>query len=324
MALDTAVIGPLNVDLLITGRAPADLGELTQWAGPSDVMLCAAGSAGYLVQDLAKLGMKTGIVSVLADDPFGDAIFRVLREAGVHATHIRRQPGSLSGIGIYVLLFGSKKRPLTYRLPTHLPWPTEFSAKEQDYLLSARHIHCAGYLHYTEMWSDHMAALFRAAKKRGITTSLDPQFPLVPLDSPWITPLVDLLKVTDWLMLDEDEARNIAQTSDLRKAARILREAGPTTVAIKRGSQGSLIQADVRVFEQPAVAVPEDEIVESIGAGDAFDAGLIVGHLSGWPVERSALFAALAAASSLRGAGGSQALASRADLEKALENVLVK
>ena len=72
------------------------------------------------------------------------------------------------------------------------------------------------------------------------------------------------------------------------------------------------------------VQMPEDEIVESIGAGDAFDAGLIVGHLSGWPVERSALFATLAAASSLRGAGGSQALDSRADLEKALENVRVK
>jgi 2-dehydro-3-deoxygluconokinase len=316
MTLDVATIGPLNVDLLITGRAPTTLDALTRWAGPSSVMLAAAGSAGYVTQDLARLGLKTGIVSTLAGDPFGDAVYRVLREANVDVSHVHRQADTLSGIGIYMLLFGSKKRPLTYRLPTHLPWPADLDPDDMNYLLGARHIHCAGYLHFPDMWSDRMAGLFRAAKALGRSTSLDPQFVLFPVDTPWLEPLVDLLKVTDVLMLDEDEARQIAQKQDLREAARVLRETGPSTVAIKRGAQGSLVFAGERVFEQPAVPVPEENIVESIGAGDAFDAGLIVGHLAGWPIERSARFATLAAASTLRGAGGTDGLASRAELER--------
>jgi sugar/nucleoside kinase (ribokinase family) len=131
--------------------------------------------------------------------------------------------------------------------------------------------------------------------------------------------LVDVLKVTDMLMLDEDEAREITQHADLQVAITMLHEAGPSTVAIKCGARGSLFHAAGSIFDQPAHAVPEDEIVESIGAGDAFDAGLIVGQLAGWPIERSARFATAAAASTLRGAGGTQRLASRAELERATE-----
>ncbi len=318
MPLDVTVIGPLNVDLLITGQAPTSMGELTRWAGPSNVLLAAAGSAGYVTQDLALLGLQAGILSTLADDPFGDAVYRILREAGVDVSRIRREAGALSGIGIYVLLFGSKKRPLTYRLPNHRPWPAEFSREDMSYLLSARHLHCAGYLHYPDMWGDQIPGLFRAAKARGLTTSLDTQFVLFPVETPWMTPLVEVLKFTDLLTLDEDEARQIAQTQDLREAARRLRAAGPPTVVIKRAEQGALVHAGDRVFDQPAIDVPEAEIVEMVGAGDAFDAGLIVGQLAGWPIERSARFATLAAASTLRGAGGTETLASRAELERAL------
>ncbi len=319
MALDVALIGPLNVDLLITGHAPTDFDALTHWVGPSNVMLCAAGSVGYITQDLVKLGLQAGVSSTLADDPFGDAIQRIMSEAGVDMSHVRREAGTLSGIGVYMLLFGSKKRPLTYRLPTHHPWPTKFSQDEIEYALSARHIHCAGYLHFPAMWSGEMAALFRAAKDSGLTTSLDPQFVLFPIATSWLDPLVDLLKVVDTLMLDEDEARQIAQTADLDEAASRLHAAGPGTVVIKRGAQGAIVLTPDRVFEQAAIAVPEDDIVESIGAGDAFDAGLIVGQLAGWPIERSARFATLAAASTLRGSGGTQSLASRLELEQALD-----
>ena len=168
------------------------------------------------------------------------------------------------------------------------------------------------------MWSDEMATLFRAARERGLTTSLDPQFVLFPVATPWLTPLAGLLRFTDLLMLDEDEARQIAGTDDLDEAAHFLQQTGPPVVVIKRGARGSLVRSGDRWFEQPAVAVPEAEIVESIGAGDAFDAGLILGLLEGWPIERSVRFATLAAASTLRGAGGTETLASRDELIAAM------
>ena len=319
MKYDVGLVGPLNVDLLITGQAPEDMLELTRWAGPSNVILCAAGSAGYIAQDLVRFGLQTSLVSTLADDPFGDAIWRILNEAGLNTEHVERQADSLSGIGIYMLLFGSKKRPLTYRLPTHRPWPDPISNKSREFLLgSHRHIHCAGYLHFPDMWNDQMADLFRDARAAGLTTSLDPQFVLFPIRTPWMEPLRGILKYTDLLLLDEDEARKITLESDLRKALEIFHALGPGVIAIKQGEKGSILYSREKFYELPAVPVPEEQIVDSIGAGDAFDTGMLYGFLRGWPPDQCQKFATRVAASTLLGAGGTSTLADIDELLKTL------
>ena len=321
MKSDVGLIGPLNVDLLITGQAPTAMEELTRWAGPSNVMLCSAGSAGYIAQDLAKFGLKTSLVSTLADDPFGDAILRIMSEAGLNMEMVRRQPATLSGIGIYMLLFGSKKRPLTYRLPTHLPWSKPFSQAEIEFLLqNHRHIHCAGYLHFPDMWNGEMAALFRAAKQRGLTTSLDPQFVLFPVSTPWMEPLQELLGYTDLLLLDEDEACQIALEKDLSRAMMILQAQGPSITVVKRGAQGSWLSQGGMLYQKLAVRVPDEEIADAIGAGDAFDAGMIYGYLQGWQVEQCQEFATRAAASSLKGPGGTVSLAGVEELLRQMKD----
>ncbi len=310
MMRDIGLIGPLNVDLILSGQAPFQNEELIRWAGPSEVQLCAAGSAGYIAQDLARFGFRTSLVSILSDDPFGDAVLRILNAGGLDTRHVSRQEGTLSGIGIYMLLFGSKKRPLTYRMPTHLPWPRPFTPDQRQFLLEEhRHLHCAGYLHFPDMWNEELADLFREAKHRGLTTSLDPQFVLIPVQTPWLEPLRAVLPYTDLLLLDEDEAREIAGENDLHQAARFLLRQGPKTVVIKCGRQGSLVCEDQAIHDCPAESVPEEEIVDSIGAGDAFDCGIIYGFLNGWDSSRSQKFATLAAASTLKAAGGTNSLA---------------
>jgi len=310
MKNDVGLIGPLNVDLLIKGQAPTQLDELTRWSGPADVALYAAGSAGYIAQDLVRFGLKTSLFSTLADDLFGDAILRNLNETDLNCEQINRQPKTLSGIGIYMLLFGSKKRPLTYRMPTHLPWPNPFSKEQKEVLLEGhRHIHCAGYLHFPNMWSGEMAALFKDAKSKGLSTSLDPQFVLFPVATPWMEPLKELFKYTDSLFVDEDEACQITLQKDVRDAVKIFQSLDPVITVIKRGKLGSILVTRKIVLELPAVKVPEDEIVDSIGAGDAFDAGMIFGQLQQWPVEECQKFATVAAASTLKGWGGTETLA---------------
>jgi ribokinase len=319
MTLDVITIGPLNMDLLIAGHAPTDPDKLTQWVGPSDVTIAVAGSTGYATLAFAKLGLHTGVVASLADDIFGDVIQREMEQAGVDTSQLTRQPHTQSGIGIYLLLFGSKKRPLTYRYPTHFPWPNPLSQADRDYLFSGRHIHCAGYLHYQEMWNDDLAKLYQAAQARGLTTSFDPQSMLKPCEGAWIDPVRDILRYTDLLLVDAYEATRLTLSDDLVTAAQVLQQAGPRVVVIKNGSQGTLVCTAEQFFQQPVHIVPEEEIVDSVGAGDTFDAAFVAAFLSGWPSERCAKFATAAAASSLRGAGAVSSLASRAELERQLD-----
>ncbi|MCZ7545520.1 MAG: carbohydrate kinase family protein [Anaerolineae bacterium] len=315
---ELVIVGPLNIDIIAVGQAPLEPEALQQWMGLSKVSVNAAGSAGYVLMDLQRLGVRCGVISTVGSDPLSAFLMRALHDAGVDTARVRVQPGTTSAIAIYMLLFGSKKRPLTGQVATHAPWPAVFSDADFACVAGARLLHVAGYLHYPDMWGAYMAELCQHARTRGLIVSLDPQFPLVPVDPPWMVGLEGLIAHVDVFLSDEDEARSIVGIDDLDRAAAALLAAGPHTVVIKRGAQGSLIyHAGGERIAQPPYPVPEAEVSDSIGAGDAFDAGFLYGVLEGWPLARCGQFASTVAAMSLRGPGGTEAVPDRAAVERA-------
>jgi sugar/nucleoside kinase (ribokinase family) len=319
MPLDVAVIGPVNVDLILSGAAPHQIEEIRNWFGLSDVTLNAAGSAGYPAQVFQKLGLQTGLLTVTADDALGSALRYEMAKLGIDLSRVRVVPGEISQIAIYMLLFGSKKRPLTGRRSSHQPWPAPLDKADLDYLTSVRLIHIAGYLHYPSMWDDDIPNMLRDAKRRGQMTSLDPQFPLWPLEGRWLPGIGRLLPYVDALLVDQDEARNITGLESLDEAGRLLRQAGPQIVVVKRGEQGALVYYADQCIEQPAQRVPEDEIADTIGAGDAFDGGFLAALLRGRSVAEAARIGAAVAAISVRGHGAATALRAEDTIDRLIE-----
>jgi 2-dehydro-3-deoxygluconokinase len=113
--------------------------------------------------------------------------------------------------------------------------------------------------------------------------------------------------------VDEREARSLADREDLAEAAAFLRDAGSATVVVKQGSEGARVFTTQGALYQPAVRVAP--LVDSIGAGDAFDAAFLLGLLEGWSLERTARFAAVTAGFTVGGVGGSAAMPTRAQVE---------
>lgn len=314
MPYDLSVVGPLNIDLLIVGEGPTDWAALPTWDGPAQMEMVAAGSVGYLVRDLAKLGLKVRVSSCVPDDALGTFIVDALQRDGVDTCGVHLVPGTVCGIGVYMLLFGSRKRPLIYRLPTHEPWPQRYTEKEESSLLDARLLHNGGYLHFQTAWHGATVELYRKAHQRGLFTSMDPQFPLAPLAPPWLQAMEDVLPYLHLLLCDETEARHLADEEDLAHCAQILLEAGPETVVIKQGAEGATVFQRGWAYHQPAVHL--GEVVDTIGAGDAFDAGFLYGTLQGWPLEECALFATVAAAFTVTGVGGSSTFPSYEEIRR--------
>ena len=306
MTRDVSVVGPLNIDLLVRGDGPLNWEAVPTWDGPADMELAAAGSVGYTVQNLARLGLSVAVASCLPGDPLGGFIQATLERAGVDTALVQTVPNTLGGIGVYFLLFGSRKRPLAYRLPTHPLWPATFETHTVDALLDARVFHNGGYLHHRDAWHGQLVDVYRQARGRGLMTTLDPQFPLFALDPPWMSALEDVLPYVDVLFCDEHEARSLTAQPDLRTAAKLLLEAGAGLVVIKQGADGSTAYRAGWEQHQPAFVL--GPLVDSIGAGDTYDAGFIYGMLQGWPVEERMRFASLAAGYSVTGVGGTQAL----------------
>jgi sugar/nucleoside kinase (ribokinase family) len=257
---------------------------------------------GYNVGDLVKLGLDVLVSSCVPDDPLGAFIYDSLRRDGVDVSAIQMVPDTLAGIGVYMLLFGSRKRPLTYRLPTHEPWPQTYSPESIDNLLNARILHNGGYLHFKDVWHGVTVDIFSEAKSRGLLTSMDPQFPLFAMEPPWIIPLEDILEFVDILFCDETEARMLTGEQGLEVCANVLLDSGPELVIIKQGAEGSTVFKPDWQYHQKAIRL--GELVDSIGAGDAFDAGFLYATLQDWPLEERMLFSSVAAGYTVTGVGG--------------------
>lgn len=93
--------------------------------------------------------------------------------------------------------------------------------------------------------------------------------------------LLDLLRRVDILLINEEEAKELAGQSNLVRAARfIVEELGPSRIVVKRGEYGVLVYGPEGFFGAPAY--PVETVKDPTGAGDTF-AGGFVGHLAGCP-----------------------------------------
>jgi sugar/nucleoside kinase (ribokinase family) len=143
--------------------------------------------------------------------------------------------------------------------------------------------------------------LFRTAREHGARTSLDTN------DDPagrWDPAgIAALLAVTDILLPNAREACALAGTGTPESAAAALAARGPL-VAVKNGAEGALAHDGAALLRTPAVPVLP---VDTVGAGDSFDAGFVAATLAGLPTAAALELAAACGALSTRAHGGTPA-----------------
>ncbi len=89
--------------------------------------------------------------------------------------------------------------------------------------------------------------------------------------------LKEVLKLTDVLLVNDSEARELSHEFSLVRAAKKIMAMGPRYLIIKKGEHGALLFHDDRVFFAPAL--PLEDVFDPTGAGDTF-AGGFIGHLA--------------------------------------------
>ena len=293
--LDLLVVGDCNPDLVLRGGdvEPAfgqvervvDDGELTM-GGSGAIVACGA----------ARLGLRTALASVVGADPLGRFMLGALGERGVDASGVLVHPEERTGVSV-VLVRGSDRAIITA-----LGTISELTADlvDRQLLRAARHVHVSSYFLHHGL-RPGLAGLLREARRVGASTSIDPNWD--PSEE-WDGGLLELLGETSILFVNAEEARRIAAVADLEEAAGVLSRDGSVLVVLKLGAEGALAVDGGRIIRSAAVAVEE---VDSIGAGDSFDAGFLAGHLSGRPPGDSLRLANTCGALSMRAAGGTGA-----------------
>lgn len=319
---DLVVVGDCNADLLISGGdvVPA-FGQAERLVEASNLVI--GGSGGIFAAGAARLGLRVAMVGVLGDDIFGRFMRESLEARGVDMSAVRTDPRIPTGLSVHMIRDGDRA---ILTNPGTIP-ELRSSDIDRDLIASARHVHIAAYFLQSGLWAG-LEGLLCQAREAGTTVSLDPNW---DPSGTWDQGLSGIYGLLDVLLPNETEAAQLARAvagpepaaaAELtaERAARTLAAEGPAAV-VKLGAEGALAALpDGRLIGVPAV--PDTRPVDSVGAGDSFDAGYLAATLWSWDTRRALALGAACGALSTRQRGGTGAQATRAEAVAAAGGLL--
>jgi len=302
---DIAIAGEINLDLILYGL-PAEL-PVERELLASDFQLTLGSSSAIFAHNLAVLGASVGFITCLGSDPLGAIALNRLAESGVDLTRIvPSQTGTATGVTV-LLPHGPARRILTY--PGTMAELT-CDVLDVDYLASSRHFHLSSLFLQTGLHPG-LSDLLRQLKSRGLTISLDTND---DPDDRWGGILDRILPLVDILLPNEHELLRIANTSSLDEALATVGALVPLIV-VKRGARGTLLfESGIRTEIPPVQVTP----VDTIGAGDSFNAGFLAAYLKGDPPALCAAAGNVTGALSTLRSGGTEAFRDRSLCEEFL------
>jgi len=291
---DITIAGELNLDLILYGL-PEQLAPERELLADR-MMLTLGSSSAILAHNASVLGSRVGFQARIGDDPLGAISLERLHEGGVDTSQVRRIPGAVTTGLTVILHHQSWRNILTYAgTMAELAWED----LDLDYLADSRHFHLSSY-YLQRALRPRVGELFQHLKSKGLTISLDTND---DPDDRWEGNLREVLQYVDVFLPNEREACKAAGTEDLEAAIRKLAELVPLVV-VKLGRRGAIAQRGQERFTSPAKAV---EAVDTVGAGDSFDAGFLNAYVKGAGIAQCLAGGNLAGALSTTRPGGTEA-----------------
>jgi len=291
-AYDTFHMGRSSIDLY-SQDIGAPFPEITSFAA------YVGGSPTNIAVGVRRLGLRSALLTAVGDDPVGDFVLRFLTETGVDTRFIPRKPGRRTS----AVLLGIEP-PDRFPLVFYRDNCADSELTIDDVLAApvagARVFQLAGTNLSREPSRSATLLAAERAREAGARVVLDLDF----RPDQWHDPRAfgvavrSCLRLCDLVVGTEDEIKAAVLTDpaqvevshgqvsdsrvagDIERALATLLALGPAAAVEKRGARGSCAHlADGAVVEAPAFPV---EVVNILGAGDAFAAGLLYGYVKGW------------------------------------------
>jgi len=279
----------VRYDLITMGRVGVDLYPEQIGVPLAEVRTFAkslGGSATNVAVAAARLGARAAVITKVGDDQFGPYIRGAMREFGVDDAFVGTHPALRTPI-VFCEIFPPDDFPLLfYREPTAPDMTIAPDELDLDAIRAARVFWTTGTgLSAEPSRAATLAALETRSEGRGVTVhDLDhrPMFWAAD-DDPGAWARAALAHATV-AVGNRDEVAVAVGTREPDEAAQALLELGVRLAIVKRGPDGVLARTrEERVEVRP---VPVD-VVNGLGAGDAFGGALVHGLLAGWPLERT-------------------------------------
>ncbi|MEV0398115.1 sugar kinase [Polymorphospora rubra] len=274
------IIGLGGVDLLTFGEVLVSLRSTGPLHLGGPLTMHMVGAESNVAVGLSRLGHRAALAGRVSDDELGEFVLRELRAEGVGTDGVRRDPDRPAGLMFLERRTADLTR-VVYRRAGSAGSALDVDDLRGPLAAAPRLVHLTG---ITPALSDSARAAVtwaaREAASAGTTVSLDVNYRA----RLWsreaaraaLTPLAGYASV---VVASADELDLVAEPgADEGTAVAGLLRRGVHTVLVKLGADGARAHTRDGVVHAPAVPVTA---VDTVGAGDAFTAGYLSGHLDG-------------------------------------------
>lgn len=287
---DVIAVGNLNYDIImLVDRFP----EFHEKIPAKDAYFGLGGAAGNTATWLANMGLKVGFIGAVGKDEIGKAHISFFKRIGIDVKGIRIVDVP-SGVAVAITK-GEDKRIVKYL------GANAYRELDFEYLAKTRHVHLS---------SNPKKLIIDAvnfAHEHGITVSLDIGEAKIPEEIEG--------KIT-YLLMNEDEFRR-----KFESLSRIVDIKAKNVIVTLNGGGALVRDENGNVFEVKGLSA---EVVDSTGAGDSFDAGLIYGILMGWSLRDAAKLGMLLAYLTVQKVGARSAVIPLEEIKKKAKELNLK
>lgn len=279
-------------DVLSMGRLAVDLYaneigiELRQVKSFS---VYAGGCPANIAVGTRRLGLRVAMSSRVGTDGLSDGLIDFMNAEGINTDYVSRDPHHLPGLA-FLSILPPETFPLVYFRPdpadSHLSLDDIQPAPIED----SRILLVAGTNFYRDPSRSTVLAAMERARRAGtiVAIDLDLRKTLWPDLTSYGVNIRSALPLADIIIGTEDEVTAAAGEPDVDTAIATLLRYAKVALAVKRGQDGSEVHTpDGGVHRARPFKV---DVLNVLGAGDAWASGFLFGHLSGWDWARSARF----------------------------------
>ena len=269
----------------------------------SDFDMGPGGKGSNQAVGSARLGAESYFVGIIGNDKLGEIATDLYAAEGVNTRYLLKTQTMATGVG-FIILNQAGNNGIILDMSANKLMDPAFVASAEDQIARSSVV-----MSVLEIPVPAAGEAMRLGRKHKALTLLNPA-PAAPLPG-------DVIANVDVLTPNETELRVLMglapdDPTPTETLAHRLQERGVKTIIVTRGEHGALILTDGEKIAVPPVKV---EVVDTTGAGDAFNSGLAVALAEGQDILTAAKFGACAGALACTKLGVIPALAFRPEVE---------
>ena len=275
---EVAVLGDVNVDILMRVKyVPTE--DIAVAA--DEAVVAYGGVGGNLSVALRRLGNDVWLVAAVGNDLFGREALSNLRSEGIITDYVKVMNNLTTGFMVIMITEGGSRSIVGFRGANAF---LRLSNDElRELIRKVKHVHVSGYVSLNVDNGELLIKYLVTAREYGLTTSLD----LEGIANQRRELIKELPNLITYAFINRDELLTLVQGSDLVSACKKLYALlKPEALFIKLGNEGSLVVTRDYVEHVRAFKI---KAVDTTGAGDAFNAGVIHALLKGAEPREAAL-----------------------------------